>query len=493
MSNSDYLSYDLQTLHQLLVDKKVTAVALTEEALAKINAQQPALNAFITINQKKALARAAELDAKGIDPDDLLAGIPIAYKDNIVTNGIRTTAASHILDNFNPVYDATVVEKLDAAGTINLGKTNMDEFAMGSSTETSHFGVTHNPWDLDRVPGGSSGGSAAAVAAGEVFAALGSDTGGSIRQPAAYNGIFGIKPTYGRVSRWGLIAFGSSFDQIGVFTRRAQDAAVLLGAISGHDPKDSTSSEQAVPDFTAAIGQGIKGLKIAVPDEFFGEGIAEDVKAQVEKGLQQLADQGAIIDHVQLPHTKYAVPAYYVLASSEASSNLQRFDGIRYGFRAADVKNLDDVYVRSRSEGFGPEVKRRIMLGTFALSSGYYDAYFTKAAAVRTLIKQDFEKILATHDLIIGPTAPDTAFKIGVNDDDPITLYMKDILTISANMAGVPAASVPAGFNAEGLPVGMQMIAKRFDESTIFRAAAAFEELNHYNLETPTFKNGGNA
>jgi Asp-tRNAAsn/Glu-tRNAGln amidotransferase A subunit and related amidases len=329
----NYLETDLQSLHQQLVNHDLTAVDLVKDTMAAIDEHEPQLNAFITTNQKKALAAAEKLDAEGIPEDNLLAGIPVAYKDNIVTKGVRTTAASHMLANFNPVYDATIVEKLAAAGTINIGKTNMDEFAMGSSTESSYFKPTHNPWDLSRVPGGSSGGAAAAVAGGEVLAAFGSDTGGSIRQPSAYNGIFGIKPTYGRVSRWGLIAFGSSFDQLGVMTRRVKDAAPFLTVMSGHDAKDSTSSQRPVPDFSQFIGQDIKGLKIAVPDEFFGKGIADDVKAQVEKGIQQLVEQGAIVDHVQLPHTKYAVPAYYVLASSEASSNLQRFDGIRYGFR----------------------------------------------------------------------------------------------------------------------------------------------------------------
>ena len=487
MSNLD-LSID--ELHEQLVAGKITASDLVEHSLDAVEAHESDVNAFVTVNDRQALADAVAIDEQGIDPDNPLSGIPIAYKDNIVTKGIRTTAGSRMLENFNPVYDATVVDKLNTAGMINLGKTNMDEFAMGSSTETSYFEPTKNPWDLDRVPGGSSGGSAAAVAAGEVVAALGSDTGGSIRQPAAYNGIFGIKPTYGRVSRWGLIAFGSSFDQIGVMTRRVKDSATILSAISGHDEKDSTSSKREVPDFTQFIGQDIKGMRIAVPDEFFGEGIDEGVKLQVEKGLKQLEQLGAVIDHVQLPYTKYCVPAYYVLASSEASSNLQRFDGIRYGFRAEDVKNLTDVYVKSRSEGFGPEVKRRIMLGTFALSAGYYDAYFNKAAQVRTLIKQDFEKILSDHDLIIGPTSPDTAFKLGENISDPLKLYFKDVLTISANMAGVPAASVPAGFDDQGLPVGMQMIAKRFDEGSIFKAASAFEAATKYYEQQPTFKGG---
>lgn len=484
------LDKDLETLHQELVAGDIKATDLVEQSLDTIEQRDPQLNAFITVNAQQALADAVALDKKGIKAEDKLAGIPIAYKDNIVTKNILTTAGSKILNNFEPVYDATVVEKLSQAGMINLGKTNMDEFAMGSSTESSYFKPTHNPWDLDRVPGGSSGGSAAAVAAGEVFAALGSDTGGSIRQPSAYNGIFGIKPTYGRVSRWGLIAFGSSFDQIGVMTKRVKDSAYILTAMSGKDTKDSTSSKQEVPDFTKFVGQDIKGLRVAVPDEFFGDGIDEEVKTQVEKGLKVLEDLGAVIDHVQLPYTKYAVPAYYVLASSEASSNLQRFDGIRYGYRAEDVKNLEDVYVKSRSEGFGSEVKRRIMLGTFALSAGFYDAYFNKAAKVRTLIKQDYERVLADHDLIVGPTSPDTAFKIGAIVSDPLKLYYKDILTISSNMAGVPSASVPAGFDSKGLPVGMQMVAKRFDEGTIFKAAAAFEAATKYYEVKPSFKGG---
>lgn len=484
------LNKDIETLHQELVAGDIKAADLVEESLDTIEKRDPELNAFITVNDQQALADAVALDEKGIKAEDKLAGIPIAYKDNIVTKNLLTTAGSKILNNFEPVYDATVVEKLSQAGMINLGKTNMDEFAMGSSTESSYFQPTHNPWDLARVPGGSSGGSAAAVAAGEVIAALGSDTGGSIRQPSAYNGIFGIKPTYGRVSRWGLIAFGSSFDQIGVMTKRVKDSAYILTAMAGRDAKDSTSSKQAVPDFTQFIGQDIKGLRVAVPDEFFGEGVDEEVKVQVEKGLKVLEELGAVIDHVQLPYTRYAVPAYYVLASSEASSNLQRFDGIRYGYRAEDVKNLEDVYVKSRSEGFGPEVKRRIMLGTFALSAGFYDAYFNKAAKVRTLIKQDFERILSDHDLIVGPTSPDTAFKIGAIVSDPLKLYYKDVLTISSNMAGVPSASVPAGFDAKGLPVGMQMIAKRFDEGTIYKAASAFEAATKYYEVEPSFKGG---
>lgn len=481
-----YLTEDLNTVHQRLIKGEESVTELVQETLAYAQKADQKVQAFITFDAEQALAQAQKIDAQGVTSADVLAGMPIAYKDNIMTQGVKTTAASHILANFTPTFDATVVEKLATHGAINLGKTNMDEFAMGSSTETSYFGPTRNPWNLDYVPGGSSGGSAAAVAAGEVVAALGSDTGGSIRQPAAFNGIFGIKPTYGRVSRWGLIAFSSSLDQIGVFSRRAADAATILASISGHDAKDATSSRRGVPDFKAKLGQPLNGLKLAVPDEFLGDGIASDVKAQIEQAIKTLEKLGATIGHVTLPYTEYAVPTYYVLASSEASSNLQRFDGIRYGYRAPEAKTLEDVYIKSRSEGFGSEVKRRIMLGSFALSAGYYDAYFNKAAQVRTLIKQNFETILSDYDLIIGPTAPTTAFKIGENIKDPLTMYMNDILTISANLAGIPAASVPAGFGDNGLPVGLQLMAKRFDEATIFQVAHAFEEATHYYEQTPT-------
>jgi aspartyl-tRNA(Asn)/glutamyl-tRNA(Gln) amidotransferase subunit A len=384
-----------------------------------------------------------------------------------------------MLENFVPIYDATVVEKLNAAGAINVGKLNMDEFAMGSSTENSAFKTTKNAWDHTKVPGGSSGGSAAAVASGQVLAALGTDTGGSIRQPAAFNGIVGFKPTYGRVSRWGLIAFGSSLDAIGTLTRSVKDSARVLNVIAGHDEKDSTSADFDVPDFTEKIGQSIKGMKIALPEEYLGEGVDPQIVTAIQKAADQFRALGATVDTVSLPHTKYAVPAYYIIASSEASSNLQRFDGIRYGFRAKDVKNLTDVYVRSRSEGFGPEVKRRIMLGTFSLSAGFYDAYFKKAAQVRTLITEDFNKVFENYDLVMGPTTPTTAFGIGEKVTDPLTMYMNDILTIPVNLAGLPAASIPAGF-VDKMPVGLQLIAKHFDESTIYQAADAFESQNDY-------------
>ncbi len=384
----DYFTTDLTSLHEKLVNKDLSVEELTKETFKTIKDRDQQIAAFLALNEEAALKQAKELDQNGIDPANVLAGIPIAIKDNIVTKGLRTTAASKMLENFDPIYDATVMEKLAAAQMINVGKVNMDEFAMGGSTESSAFKVTKNAWDQTKVPGGSSGGSAAAVASGQVLAALGSDTGGSIRQPAAYNGIVGVKPTYGRVSRYGLIAFASSLDQIGPLTRTVKDNAYVLNAISGHDSRDFTSSDREVPDFTQGLDGDIKGMKIAVPKEYFGEGVAKDVKEAIKKAIKTFESLGATVDEVSLPHSKYGVPVYYIIASSEASSNLQRFDGIRYGFRAQDVKNLEDVYVRSRSEGFGDEVKRRIMLGTFSLSAGTYDAFFKKAAQVRTLICQ---------------------------------------------------------------------------------------------------------
>lgn len=374
----DYFKHDLASLHDLLVKKEVSVTDLVKETLTTIKERDQKLAAFLTLNEKAALDQAAQLDQQGIDPANILAGIPLAIKDNIVTKDLRTTAASKILENFQPIYDATVMEKLAAQQAITIGKTNLDEFAMGGSTENSAFKTTKNAWDQTKVPGGSSGGSAAAVASGEVMAALGSDTGGSIRQPAAFNGIVGVKPTYGRVSRYGLIAFASSLDQIGTFTRNVKDNALLLNAISGLDPHDSTSSSQPVPDFAAGLNGDIKGMKIAVPKEYLGKGIAESVKTAIKQAISTFEKLGATVDEVSLPHSKYGVPVYYIIASSEASSNLQRFDGIRYGYRAQDVKNLEDVYVKSRSEGFGDEVKRRIMLGTFSLSAGTYDAFFKK-------------------------------------------------------------------------------------------------------------------
>ncbi|MDR0899262.1 MAG: Asp-tRNA(Asn)/Glu-tRNA(Gln) amidotransferase subunit GatA [Lactobacillaceae bacterium] len=471
----NFLNLDIKTVHESLVNGQTTVVELTQKALEFIHSRDEELNAFISIDDEGALKRAEELDAAGIQEDNLLYGIPMAHKDNIVTKGLKTTSASHILENFVPVYNATVVEKLNEAGVVVIGKTNLDEFAMGGSTETSFFGQTKNAWDATKVPGGSSGGSAASVASGEVLFALGSDTGGSIRQPAAYNGIVGLKPTYGRVSRWGLMAFSSSLDQIGPLTRTVRDNALVLNAIAGYDDHDATSSQKEVPDFTAKLGQDIKGLRVAVPKEYFSEGVNEEVAEAVRAGITKLEELGAIVDEVSIPHTKYGIAAYYILASSEASSNLQRYDGVRYGLSERSGDTLEDMYVNTKTEGFGPEVKRRIMLGTFALSAGFYDAYFKKAAQVRTKLIQDFENIFKDHDVIVGPTAPTVAFGLGEEDDDPKTMYMNDMLTIPVNLVGLPGLSINAGFNSENMPIGMQIIGNKFDEQTVYQVAYAFE------------------
>ena len=472
----DYFDETIASVHQQLVEKKISPNELVQATLTNIKQLNPDLNAFIAINDHVSAPQT-------VSQDQVLQAIPLAIKDNILTTDLKTTAGSKMLANFQSVYPATVMEKLLQAGVVNIGKTNMDEFAMGSSTETSYFGVTKNPWNAQKVPGGSSGGSAAAVASGQVLAALGTDTGGSIRQPASFNGIFGIKPTYGRVSRWGVIAFSSSLDQVGVLSRHVADSAQVLQTISGFDQRDNTSSQQAVPDFSQ-IKADVRGLKVAVPEEFMGAGVDAGVREQVQKGIKLLDQNGALVETVKLPHAQYAVQVYYIIASSEASSNLQRYDGIRYGYRAQDVQNLEDVYVRSRSEGFGDEVKRRIMLGTFALSTGYFDAYFNKAAQVRTLINDDFDKVFQDFDLIVGPTSPTTAFDIGSRIDDPVVMYMNDILTIPANLAGLPAASVPVGF-ADGMPVGLQMIAPAFKEQTIFNAAQLVENETNFLQQRP--------
>ncbi|MBP1048051.1 Asp-tRNA(Asn)/Glu-tRNA(Gln) amidotransferase subunit GatA [Enterococcus sp. BWM-S5] len=479
----------LTELHDLLVSKEITAVDLTNTTLERIKATEKDVEAFITINEEKALDMAKAIDLKGITESNPLAGIPIGIKDNIVTKDILTTAASKILSNFNPIYDATVMEKVYQSDLIPIGKLNMDEFAMGGSTENSYFKKTKNAWDHTKVPGGSSGGSAAAVAAGQIPVSLGSDTGGSIRQPASFNGIVGMKPTYGRISRYGLIAFSSSLDQIGPLTRNVKDNALALNAISGFDPKDGTSAGESVPDFTEGLTGDIKGMKIALPKEYLGEGVAPEVREAIMKAVETFKSLGATIEEVSLPHSKYGVAVYYIIASSEASSNLQRFDGIRYGYRSEDVQNLEDVYVNSRTEGFGLEVKRRIMLGTFSLSAGYYDAHFKKAGQVRTLISRDFEKVFADYDLIIGPSAPTVAYGIGENINDPITMYMNDILTIPVNLAGLPGMSIPAGFS-EGLPVGLQIIGKPFDEQTMYKAAYAFEQATDFHTKKPVILGG---
>jgi aspartyl-tRNA(Asn)/glutamyl-tRNA(Gln) amidotransferase subunit A len=405
-------------------------------------------------------------------------------KDNIVTEGLLTTCASQFLSNYNPIYDATTVSKLKSAQSVTIGKLNMDEFAMGGSNENSSYYPTRNPWNTEYVPGGSSGGSAASVAAGQVYFSLGSDTGGSIRQPAAYCGIVGLKPTYGLVSRFGLVAFASSLDQIGPLTKNVEDSAYVLQAIAGYDEKDSTSANVNIPDYTSALTGDVKGLRIGVPKEYLGEGIDPKVKEAVMQSLKTFESMGATWEEVSLPHTEYAIATYYLLASSEASSNLARFDGVRYGVRADNPDNLIDLYRKSRSQGFGPEVKRRIMLGTYALSSGYYDAYYLKAQKVRTLIKQDFDNVFNQYDIIIGPTAPTTAFKIGEQVGDPLTMYLNDICTIPVSLAGIPAISVPCG-TADGMPIGLQIIGKAFDESTVLRAAHAFEQQTEFHKLRP--------
>ncbi|AST05661.1 aspartyl/glutamyl-tRNA amidotransferase subunit A [Anoxybacillus flavithermus] len=479
--------YRVSELHSLLHKKEISVSDLVDESFKRIHEVDEKVQAFLTLNEEQARAKAKELDEKLATEKEfgLLFGMPIGIKDNIVTKGLRTTCASKILYNFDPIYDATVVERLHKADAVTIGKLNMDEFAMGSSTENSGFQLTRNPWDLERVPGGSSGGSAAAVAAGEVPFALGSDTGGSIRQPAAFCGVVGLKPTYGRVSRYGLVAFASSLDQIGPITRTVEDNAYVLQVISGLDPMDSTSANVDVPDYVSALTGDIQGLKIAVPKEYLGEGVSEEVRQSVLDALKVLESLGATWEEVSLPHSKYALATYYLLASSEASANLARFDGVRYGYRTDHAKNLMEMYKQTRSEGFGNEVKRRIMLGTFALSSGYYDAYYKKAQKVRTLIKQDFENVFEKYDVIIGPTTPTPAFKIGEKTSDPLTMYANDILTIPVNLAGVPGISIPCGF-VNGLPVGLQIIGKHFDESTIYRVAHAFEQATDYHKQKPT-------
>ncbi|BBI35251.1 Asp-tRNA(Asn)/Glu-tRNA(Gln) amidotransferase subunit GatA [Cohnella abietis] len=474
----------LSEIHNRLQNKQLSVAELVEHSIKQISDSDDKIGAFLTLNEagarKEALALDAQLAAGG--NRGLLFGIPAGIKDNIVTEGLRTTCGSKFLENYDPIYDATVVSKLRDAQSITIGKLNMDEFAMGGSNENSAYRAVRNPWDLERVPGGSSGGSAAAVAAGQVYFTLGSDTGGSIRQPAAYCGVVGLKPTYGLVSRFGLVAFASSLDQIGPITKNVEDSAYVLQAIAGHDDRDTTSANVEIPDYLSALTGDVKGLRIGVPKEYLGEGIDPQVKERVLEALKVFESLGAVWEEVSLPHTEYAIATYYLLASSEASSNLARFDGVRYGVRADNPSNLLDLYRRSRSEGFGAEVKRRIMLGTYALSSGYYDAYYKKAQQVRTLIKQDFDQVFEKYDLIIGPTAPTTAFKLGEQVGDPLTMYLNDICTIPVSLAGVPAISVPCG-TAEGLPVGLQIIGKPFDEQTVLRAAHAFEsQTGFHNL-----------
>ncbi|WP_217595373.1 Asp-tRNA(Asn)/Glu-tRNA(Gln) amidotransferase subunit GatA [Cohnella sp. GbtcB17] len=474
----------LSEVHDRLHHRDLSVQELAQASLARIAETDTKIGAFLTLNEEGAPAQAKAMDASSAAERGLLYGLPAGIKDNIVTEGLRTTCASQFLSNYDPIYDATVVEKLKAAQSVTIGKLNMDEFAMGGSNENSSYQLTRNPWDTDRVPGGSSGGSAASVAAGQVYFSLGSGTGGSVRQPAPHCGIGGPMPPSGLLSRYGLVAFASSLDQIGPLTKNVEDSAYVLQAIAGHDKRDTTSANVDIPDYTAALTGDIKGLRIGVAKEYLGEGIDPQVKARVLEALKTFEALGAEWEEVSLPHTDYAIATYYLLASSEASSNLARFDGVRYGVRAEDPANLLDLYKKSRSEGFGPEVKRRIMLGTYALSSGYYDAYYKKAQQVRTLIKRDFDQAFERFDLIVGPTAPTTAFRIGEQVGDPLTMYLNDICTIPVSLAGVPAISVPCGL-ADGLPVGLQIIGKPFDESTVLRAAHAFEGMTEFHKLRP--------
>lgn len=477
----NFMYESIESLETKLRNKEVKPSELVKDSIARIKETDDKIGSFITVTEELALEQAKVLDERQANGEitGKLFGIPMGIKDNIVTKNVETTCASKILQGFNPIYDATVMNKLNSENPVLIGKVNMDEFAMGGSTETSYYKLTRNPHDLDAVPGGSSGGSATAVAAGQVPFTLGSDTGGSVRQPASYCGIVGLKPTYGRVSRFGLVAFASSLDQIGPMTRTVKDNARILEIISGLDSNDMTSAPIDVPKFSEIITGDIKGKKIALPKEFFSEGVDEEVKQSVLQGVKWLESQGAIVEEVSLPNVAYGIETYYIIASAEASSNLSRFDGIRYGYRSENATNLEEVYKKTRGEGFGPEVKRRIMLGTYVLSSGYYDAYYKKAQKVRTLIKEDFDRVFAEYDVVIGPTAPTVAFNIGEEINDSVTMYANDLLTIPVNMAGLPAISIPCGFKGKR-PIGMQIIGKPFAESTIYDVAYAFE--SHYNL-----------
>ncbi|WP_152220641.1 Asp-tRNA(Asn)/Glu-tRNA(Gln) amidotransferase subunit GatA [Pseudomonas sp. SCB32] len=480
-------------LHQLtlaevargLADKQFSAQELTTALLARIQQLDPQLNSFITVTEELALAQAKAADERRAKGDiGALLGAPIAHKDLFCTQGVRTSCGSKILDAFVSPYDATVVERLADAGTVSLGKLNMDEFAMGSANESSHYGPVKNPWDTSRVPGGSSGGSAAAVAARLIPAATGTDTGGSIRQPAALTNLTGIKPTYGRVSRWGMIAYASSLDQGGPLARTAEDCALMLGAMAGFDPKDSTSVDQPVDDYLAALAKPLTGLRIGLPKEYFGAGLDSRIADAVMKVVEQLKQLGAVVKEISLPNMQHAIPAYYVIAPAEASSNLSRFDGVRYGYRCEDPKDLQDLYKRSRAEGFGAEVKRRIMVGTYALSAGYYDAYYLKAQKIRRLIKNDFTSAFAEVDVILGPTTPNPAWKLGEKNNDPVAQYLEDIYTITANLAGIPGLSMPAGF-VDGLPVGVQLLAPYFQEGRLLNVAHQYQLATDWHKQAP--------
>jgi aspartyl-tRNA(Asn)/glutamyl-tRNA(Gln) amidotransferase subunit A len=468
----------IESIRRQISNGGKTAQGLAEEAYARIAAVDPRIHAYLALSRERAFEQAGKMDALVASGQPLppLAGVPIGIKDVLSMKGAPATAGSKILRGYFPPYDATAVQRLEDAGATLLGKLNCDEFAMGSSNENSAYGPVHNPRALDRVPGGSSGGSAAAVAAGMAVATLGTDTGGSIRQPASFCGVVGVLPTYGRVSRFGLIAFASSLDRIGPFANTVRDCATLLGVIAGYDPMDATSSTLPVPDYAAEMAKPVEGLRIGVPSEYFAEGLDPEVRAAIEAGIEKLRAKGCTIHPISLPHTRYAIPTYYVLATAEASSNLARFDGVRYGYRAEDADTLSAMYRRSRDGGFGAEVKRRILLGTYALSAGYYDAYYLKAQQVRRLLAQDYLSAFEKVDAIVTPTAPTPAFKLGEKTDDPVSMYLADIYTVTASLAGICGISVPCGDSSEGLPIGMQILGKHFDESTIFRLASAVEQ-----------------
>lgn len=470
-------------LHDMLVNKEITALQLTEAVLARIDEVEGDVKAYLTITRDEAIAQAKAVDEKIAKGEEIsfLEGIPGAIKDNICTKGVKTTCASQILKNFVPPYNATVMEKLNAENPVILGKVNLDEFAMGGSTENSSFGVTHNPWNLDCVPGGSSGGSAAAVAAGTAIWALGSDTGGSIRQPASFCGVVGMKPTYGRVSRYGLVAYASSLDQIGPLTKDVTDCAHILNIIAGRDEMDSTSVDAAVPDYTKALVKDVKGLKIGLPKEYFVKGMDPEVEGAVKAAVKELEAQGAEVVEISLPHTDYAISTYYLIAPAEAATNLARYDGVSYGERAEDAVDLVDMMTKTRSQYFGEEVKRRIMIGNYALSAGYYDAYYLKALKVRRLVKEDYDKAFEKVDVIICPTAPSVAYKIGEHISNPLEMYLQDACTVPLNLAGLPGISLPCGYSSSKMPIGMQIIGKALDEETLLRVAYTYEQSQSYH------------
>ncbi len=488
----DMMSMTAVELGKKIASGEISVAEATQASLDRIKKLEEDYHSFVTVDEQGALKQ-AEIIQKKIKDGELtgpLAGVPVAIKDNMCIDGMLTTCSSKILYNFKPTFTAEAVVQLQKAGAVIVGKTNMDEFAMGSTTETSYFGVTKNPWDLERVPGGSSGGSAASVSAEEVPYALGSDTGGSIRQPAAFCGVTGIKPTYGRVSRYGLIAYGSSLDQIGPLAKDVTDCATVLEVISTHDKKDSTSVNRKDTDFTSALVDDVAGMKIGIPRDYFGAGIDSEVKEQVLAAAKTLEEKGAIVEEFDLSLVEYAIPAYYIIASAEASSNLERFDGVKYGYRTESYTDLHNMYKKTRSEGFGAEVKRRIMLGSFVLSSGYYDAYYIKALRTKALIKQAFDKAFEAYDVILGPVAPTTALKLGESLSDPLKMYLGDIYTVSVNLAGLPGISLPCGYDSNGLPVGLQLLAKPFDEKSMIRAAYAFEQTMQYRRPTTLTERG---